>query len=372
MNFVLPAISAIIPTHGRTELTKKMIESLAYSAMHYLGRFEMIIVDSSKNNDVYEIENTCRLNNAMFVPGPESVRKKRNIGATIATGEILLFIDSDCQASTDLLLKHATTYREHPDAAGVCGVTEFTGHRGYHWWIIEYTGLVYAFSFARKYDRVQWCTTSNFSVKRAVFWSAGGFDENFPFRLGGDDLDLTYRITSKVGPILCNPNAVVFHTIETWSSFKAVGERAFRWGRMGYHIFNKHRELQYFDLPKPILILFVFIALNLAQESFYRKVSSLWVIFLIVIFYLIADIIFLNKEVTGSRKFLIPFAWIYKFIYRSGLIIEFLLNGDFRFLYRKTIFSVYQLVDEWPSNVIRQWNMIFCFMIGWILWNFLR
>ena len=372
MNFSVPAISAIIPTRGRAELIGKTIESLTCSASKYPGKFEMIIVDSSTGEDAEKIEKVCLINNANYVSGPESVRKKRNLGAQMASGEVLLFIDSDCFASPDLLLEHARVYNAHPEAAGVCGTTEFPVHRGLHWLILEQTGLLDAFSFAKRYDRVQWCTASNLSLRRTVFWSEGGFDEKFPFRLGGDDLDLTFRITSKGGLILSNPVAVVFHANETWSGFSAVGERAFRWGRMGYHIFNKHKDLQYFDLPKPMLVLFVMFILYFANSGASRWITNLWVLALPTILFLAAEMAFFNKRGFGWRRLLIPFSWGYVFIYRSGLILEFLLNRDFRFLFRKTIYSTYQLVDEWPINVAKQWTMMICWMMGWFLWMTIR
>jgi glycosyltransferase involved in cell wall biosynthesis len=372
MNLSAPAITAVIPTQGRIELIGRTMESLCCAASRYPGKFELIVVDSSQSDDAERIEKSCPMHNAIYVAGPQSVRKKRNIGAKQARGEVLLFIDSDCLASPDLLLEHARIYKAHPEVAGVCGTTEFSEHRGIHWSVIEQAGLLDSFSFAKKYDRVQWCTTSNFSVRRAVFWSEGGFDEKFPFRLGGDDLDLTFRITSKGWLILSNPEAVVFHASETWAHFAAVRERAFRWGRMGYHIFNKHQKLQYLDLPKPTLVLVVMLIVYFAKSGFSSAIASFWVLAVPISLFLIAEIAFFNKRGVGWRRLLIPFSWVYVCIYRTGLILEFLLNRDIRFLFCKTIYSTYQLTDEWPLNVAKQWTMMICWMTGWFLWMAIR
>lgn len=367
-----PAITAITPTHGRAELTMKMISSLTVSAYNYSGQFEMIIVDSSQEGEAQKIKDSCRDHQSKYVRGPQSVRKKRNLGAKMADGQILLFIDSDCSATSNLLTEHAKVYQDHPKADGVCGITEFAERNGLHWRVVELTGMVDAFSFAKKYDRVQWCTTSNFSVRRKVFWDEGGFDEKFPFRLGGDDLDLTYRITSKGGLIISNSKAVVVHAPLTWARFSVVKERAFRWGRMGYHVFNKHKQLQYFDLPKPMLVLSLILALYFGKAGFSEGLDKFWVVFLALGSFLLADIAVLNQRAKGWQRLLIPFSWIYMLIYRTGLILEFMKHFDLRFIYRKTLFSFYQLVDEWPVNVRRQWTMMVCFLGGWALWMIAR
>jgi len=117
-----------------------------------------------------------------------------------------------------------------------------------------------------------------------------------------------------------------------------------------------------------LVLLVVIVIMNTKTHSLMTS-SDLGITSLVVCFYLLVDILFLNKEATGTRKFMIPFAWIYGLIYRSGLAIEFLRNGDFRFIYKKTMFSVYQLANEWPSNVYRQWNLVLHFISGWIIWN---
>jgi GT2 family glycosyltransferase len=367
-----PVITSITPTHGRSELTMKMLKSLADSAIEYSGQLEIIIIDSSKGEEAQKIKNTCLLYNAKYVVGSESVREKRNIGAKIASGHILLFIDSDCAASSDLLAEHAKCYLEHPEIAGVCGITEFNENNRLHLRIVELTGMMDAFSFAKKYDQVQWCTTSNLSIRKDIFWEEGGFDEKFPFRLGGDDLDLTYRITNNGGRIMSNPKAVVSHAPMTWARFSVVMERAYRWGRMGYHVFNKHKQLQYFDLPKPMAVLFFIVGLYFLKAGFREGWSKLWVVVLALSFFLIIEITVLSQKADKWKRLIIPFSWVYVLIYRTGFILEFLKHFNLRFIYQKTLFSFYQLVDEWPANVKRQWTMMICFIGGWSLWMMIR
>ncbi len=70
----------------------------------------------------------------------------------------------------------------------------------------------------------------------------GKFDTTLPFGLGagGEDTELGVRINEAGYKIKMNPNAIVFHTRETWSRLGALFKKAFRWGRADFHILKKH------------------------------------------------------------------------------------------------------------------------------------
>lgn len=76
------------------------------------------------------------------------------------------------------------------------------------------------------------------------------FEENFPFKLGGDDLDMTYRVTKAGYMIGSAPNAVTYHSRKTWNNYKAVHDRAKRWGTMENYIVKRHPELYKRVIPK--------------------------------------------------------------------------------------------------------------------------
>lgn len=330
-----------------------------------------MIVDSSTRSEAIAIQDLCQKHSVNYLPGPKSVRCKRNIGVRSTKGDLLLFVDSDCSVSHDIYSEHARIYIETPDTAGVCGLTCFVGHDGLHQWVVEKTGLTDAFSFAKKYDRVQWCTTSNLSLQRQQFEKIGGFEEDFPFKLGGDDLDLTYRITRNGGIIRSNPKAVVYHSSRTWKGPVSIIMRALRWGRMSYHIIRRHNELQFFDLTKPLLVFILFILLLFARMGL--KVGPPFINFVLLFAgsFLIVRIVFLDGRGLGWKRIILPIAWGYTLAYHLGVAFEFIRHGNFRFMYQRMVFSNYQLANEWRENVSRQWIMILCFILAWLglLWT---
>ena len=192
----------------------------------------------------------------------EAECKLRNMGVKAARHNIILFIDSDCEATPNLLVEHFQQYGALAHISGVLGLTRFEGPRTWVWSVLRYTSLLDSFSFAEKYPYAMWGPTANLSITKEIIEKAGYFQEKLPFHLGGDDLDLTLRITEHGYYIKCNPQAVVLHTTVTWNKFKVLVERSWRWGRMEYYTFMNHPQLRYNDFPKPIPQLLLWVILG--------------------------------------------------------------------------------------------------------------
>ena len=196
--------------------------------------------------------NFCVQFDAQYFVCADSVRKKRNFGIEHASLPYILFLDSDVIASPGLLTSHAETWmsnQEEKELGGTFGVTEFSGLKNYWWRILELTTFTDSFGFAKKYPYVSWCIGNNVSFRKSVLFQVGKFEENLPFKLGGDDLDLSYRITKANYLIKCVPTAVTYHSTSTWNHWRAIHDRAKRWGTMEYYLLKRHPELAHNRLP---------------------------------------------------------------------------------------------------------------------------
>jgi GT2 family glycosyltransferase len=238
----MQGIAIVIPTHGRTHLVKHLLESLQREKEMVHFPVEILIIDDSDEFDVDSLRTLCKLHKARYIPGPKSVRKKRNIGIFKTQMDIILFMDSDCIATPGLLEAHFDAYWSD-DIAGVLGATDFIGKSTFMWGVIEKTPFLNSFSFARRLTQAPWGPCTNLSYRKRILLQLNGFEENWPLPLGADDVDLGIRVNKAGFKIVCKPDATVLHTKETWNSFRLVMERAFRWGRMDYHLYYKrHRE----------------------------------------------------------------------------------------------------------------------------------
>lgn len=270
MNF-----SIVIPTWNRSELVEALLESLYRERNRYQqGSTEVLIVDSSKGEEKKKIVDACEKYRAQYIEGDDSVRKKRNKGIRLSQFDHILFIDSDVTVEMGILDEYVEAYKNpyKVNLGGVLGYTEFVGKKTFWWKLLENTSLVNSFSFARDYPFHSWTIGNNVSFKKSVLEEIGMFEENFPFKLGGDDLDMTYRVTKAGYMIGSAPNAVTYHSRKTWNNYKAVHDRAKRWGTMENFIAKRHPEVYQRVIPKDYVIesiLFLVLGiLSLALRSF--------------------------------------------------------------------------------------------------------
>lgn len=285
-----PGISIIIPTEGRLHLTCRLLRHL--DALRKKAGFstEVLVVDSSQGTDRQVIEFTCADYHAKWMEGPASVRKKRNLGIMNACYAIVLFLDSDCDPREDLLEQHWQAYQQkgNSNLGGVLGRLEFTGPETLAWHLVKNSSLVQHFN-QTDVSYVKWGPTANLSIYRKVLDAIGLFDDTFPFILGGDDLDLTYRLTQSGWLLMSCPKALAYHDRSTWNSLRAIFSRALRWGRMEYYLYKKHSSLQ---TPHPpsffgwlILVSLFSVASAVLQQSWqFLALPVVWIVFSIIFF----------------------------------------------------------------------------------------
>lgn len=240
----------VTPCHGRPDLVSELLSSLRRVAEEDLGSTSfvgIIIVDSTPEDSpaAGRIRACCEETGVYYVRGPISVRAKRNLGARLAHAQgadIVLFIDSDCQAQPGLLREHLAAYEvsqspfTHRPVGAAAGVTKFIGPDSTAFRAAVQSPFLDPFSFAECMPEVPFAPCTNFSVRLDVFKRVGGFAENWDYRLGGDDTEIGRRINNAGYAILSRPLAIVFHDKSTWNRWPALIERVWRWGRMDINV----------------------------------------------------------------------------------------------------------------------------------------
>lgn len=145
----------------------------------------------------------------------------RNVGAAEATGEWLLFTDSDCAPTSNFITGYAEAMS---GAIGYAGCV----HAGGDGWLARYyesqSILVPPLG---AYDRPLHLITANALVWRPAFETVGGFDESFP-DAAGEDIDLGLRLR-QFGELAYAPTAAVVH--DFGDSITDFVRRFVRYGR---------------------------------------------------------------------------------------------------------------------------------------------
>lgn len=146
----------MVPTFKRTDLCRALLASLRESAETLGSRAEVLVVDDSPSSEASRIEEACTEYGSRYFFNRLSVSGKRNFGARMASYPIVLFVDSDCVATRDLLREHLERHAGWPEAVAVLGRTEFKGPRTFIWQSVEFTDLLNAFRLADNETEVTW------------------------------------------------------------------------------------------------------------------------------------------------------------------------------------------------------------------------
>ncbi|MFI7449652.1 glycosyltransferase family 2 protein [Nonomuraea sp. NPDC049714] len=223
--------SVIIPCHNRTTAIRNVLASLREQDVP-ADTFEVVVVDDGSavplDQEIPELNSAPSIKFLRHT-APKGVQAARNAGVELAGAEVLIFLDVDCIARSDLVANHIVAH-EGRDVA-ICGFTSTRELSPSSWRLLMGDGWDFSDSratFARAAGEsllhdpltellamptpVDWSFfwTHNVSVTRAAFHKAGGFSEDFPFK-GVEDVEMGYRLYLAGFPTIFDPNVVALH-----------------------------------------------------------------------------------------------------------------------------------------------------------------
>ncbi|MDD5453906.1 MAG: glycosyltransferase family 2 protein [Candidatus Ratteibacteria bacterium] len=174
--------------------------------------------------------------------------KSRNVGAEIATGDVVAFLDDDAVADPYWISHLAILYRQNDAVAAggrlvplwIDGVSAFIPEE--FWWLIGANPK----GSPEHIKIVRNTYGSNISFARDVFLRVGGFDTGFGFNAGkntvlqGEEADICNRIQELTGAgVWYNPDAIVHHKVfKSRVALKALFRRAF-WQGYSKHVMGE-------------------------------------------------------------------------------------------------------------------------------------
>ena len=197
-----------MPTYNRPAALARTLEALG--AMDFpADRLQIVVVATGRSDG--EAEGIARSAGATFSRLPDrGVAAARNHGATLASGELLMFVDDDIVVGESNLRLHEAIHQDN-DRCLVSGHWEFDHELRSR---LQGSPLGrYRLAYEDLYNkpnvvvggerggRVQPRTlaAANLSIRADTFWSLDGFDERFP--VAAEDQDLTWR-AAKAGCLL--------------------------------------------------------------------------------------------------------------------------------------------------------------------------
>jgi glycosyltransferase involved in cell wall biosynthesis len=114
-----PEISVVVATHMRSKLLSRTLESVLKSEH---PNFELIVVSDERSTDTASVVLSCLRPQDTFVSlgsggGPAD---SRNLGACLASGDYLVFVDDDDGINPSYLKEASNFGRQNPGCIGYC------------------------------------------------------------------------------------------------------------------------------------------------------------------------------------------------------------------------------------------------------------
>jgi len=205
----VPFVTVVVPTYNREKLLRNLLDSL-FRQSYPANKFEIIVVDDGSKDGTREMVETYRKganrNLKYFYQQNKGPAGARNTGIRNSSGSLIVFTDDDCIASSNWLQEMVKGY-DNSNVAGVGGSIKAIATQSI---ISEYCSYIGVMEKPlMQGDTVKYLVGANSSFRKEHLDVAGWFNEAMP--LGGEDLDISFRLEQAGYALKFNPEAVIYH-----------------------------------------------------------------------------------------------------------------------------------------------------------------
>jgi len=227
-----PKISVVVCSYNGAATLRECLTSL--SNVDYPD-FEVILVDDGSTDDTRTIADDFPQVIYYYQPN-KGLSVARNVGAELATGEIIAYTDSDCVVD-EYWLRYLADAMEAQQVVAIGGPNITPESDG---WTAKCVAASpgnpsHVMLDDRYAEHVPGC---NLAIRREVLLGLGGFDAQF--RQAGDDVDLCWRLLDANLSIGYAPGAMVWH--HRRATVKAYAKQQKGYGRSEAMLHFKHRR----------------------------------------------------------------------------------------------------------------------------------
>lgn len=210
-------VSVIVPHYNDLEGLDVCLSALANQTFP-AERVEIVVSDNASPQGLAAVEKLVNGRARVVTVTSKGAGPARNGGVAASRGEILAFIDSDCQADTQWLAQGIRALEVY-DIAG--GSVEVLVKHADRITPAEAFERVFAFNMERYVTRKGFVGSGNLFCRRDVFDAVGPFDAGV-----SEDVDWSHRATAKNFRIGHAPQASVGHPARrSWDELRGKWSR---------------------------------------------------------------------------------------------------------------------------------------------------
>ena len=193
----LPFVTVIVPAHNEDRYIQSTVRSIQ-AQCYPADKTEILVID---NNSVDTTADVARSSGARVVSCPDGkVGAVRNLGVARSQGDIVAFLDGDCEAA-QTWLSAAVERLADPEIGAVGGPCLLPSRTT---WVER----AFAGSAQRRDGEVQRLAGSSFIIRRADFETIGKFSETLS---AGEDDEISARVRERGLKLLSLMDCSVVH-----------------------------------------------------------------------------------------------------------------------------------------------------------------
>ena len=204
-------LSVVMPTYDEPERLEAALESLSQQDYPHEAIQIIVVDDASPYLDAERLHAAVVPLQLRLLRNEQNQgrARARNTALRVASGDLVVFLDSDMTVDTNFLRAHAQRHQNHGEAVFIGNIrfaseipttslTRYLEGRGVHRVDLDKPIPFNCF------------VTGNSSVRRSSLLRVGFFDEDLT-AYGGEDLELGYRLHLAGIPLYYAPEALSYH-----------------------------------------------------------------------------------------------------------------------------------------------------------------
>ncbi len=193
---------------------------------------EILVMDDGSSDETVRIDLGPGIRRHRVPDGPRGPGAARNLGAKLARGQIVFFVDSDVELHPDALGRVEEFFDRNPEHAACFGA--YDTHPAARNFISQYRNLLHHFVHRSNAGEASTFWAGCGAVRRDVFLEIGGFDERYGSPMI-EDIDLGVRLRDAGHRIALVPEIQGSHR-KRWTAFSMIRtdirSRAIPWTRL--------------------------------------------------------------------------------------------------------------------------------------------